>query len=579
MIATSLATAGLAGGLLLSSTQAWSDEYQLTPIEELGKRLFFTNISDPPRQSCATCHEPAAGGTNGHSHTNLTQVAVTGANPHAPDPEKVKTNPNGKEVGGNLVNAGTRRPQTNMYVGFFVPEANPPFPCDSIDVVGDGKCGRPIFDIDALRGGNFWDGRATGEKVAFALGCETEDNSPSTPSDDIFYSCTDLHDDYLKYLGPIADQAFASPFFNPKEQGLADAVAVCKFVANKTKWGRDLYEKVFYEALECPDDDSEIQIPFGHFAVALAAYQMSWDNNRFDAWRDLALADDWDKKFPLEGFSDEENLGHDIFYGTNDSGLNRDVPTAVFSRGTVNRPLNAGCAKCHANEPQGIFFPAAPQPVGDDGSEPFQTYSDHGFHNLGLWTNPEIVTQSEPDLGVVEADGVQCGRFATTTLRNLTQKPNKNFVKAYMHNGIFKDLWQVIHFYNTANTNRIPCPVGPFETEDGPTGFGCVLIVGPGGGIRPKLHDVTRCDDREEGWTAEEAIAANCWPAPEVRQCTNGNNAPIGTAINLFGNIGLTFEEEKALVAYLETLDDTSTTEPPKPYQAPGQKKKKGKKK
>jgi len=53
----------------------------LSDIENLGKFVFFQNISDPPRMACATCHVPRAGWTFGVSGVNLHQVAVTGANP------------------------------------------------------------------------------------------------------------------------------------------------------------------------------------------------------------------------------------------------------------------------------------------------------------------------------------------------------------------------------------------------------------------------------------------------------------------------------------------------------------------
>ena len=46
---------------------------------------------------------------------------------------------------------------------------------------------------------------------------------------------------------------------------------------------------------------------------------------------------DADGKFPCDNLSDEANLGHDLFYGRNDSGHN--VPLK-----------NAGCAACHNNK-------------------------------------------------------------------------------------------------------------------------------------------------------------------------------------------------------------------------------------
>jgi cytochrome c peroxidase len=56
--------------------------------------------------------------------------------------------------------------------------------------------------------------------------------------------------------------------------------------------------------------------------------------------------------------------------------------------------------------------------------------------------------------------------------------------------------------------------------------------------------------------TAKEAIAANCWPAPEFP----GTTAFLGA---LFGNLGLTKPQEAALVAYLQTLSDAKTATAP----------------
>jgi cytochrome c peroxidase len=41
------------------------------------------------------------------------------------------------------------------------------------------------------------------------------------------------------------------------------------------------------------------------------------------------------------------------------------------------------------------------------------------------------------------------GAFRTPTLRNVDKRPYPSFVKAYMHNGYFKSLEEVVHFYNT----------------------------------------------------------------------------------------------------------------------------------
>lgn len=50
-----------------------------------------------------------------------------------------------------------------------------------------------------------------------------------------------------------------------------------------------------------------------------------------------------------------------------------------------------------------------------------------------------------------------------------------------------------------------------------------------------------------------EALAAGCWPVPEV--ATNVNR-------DLMGDLGLTEAEERALVAFLGTLSDDWSPEP-----------------
>jgi cytochrome c peroxidase len=77
-------------------------------------------------------------------------------------------------------------------------------------------------------------------------------------------------------------------------------------------------------------------------------------------------------------------------------------------------------------------------------------------------------------------------------------------VKAYMHNGYFKALKEVVHFYNTRD-------------------------------VLPK------CKPRESG----ERVT--CWP--ESENATNLNRKQLG-------DLKLTDQEEDALVAFLQTLTD-----------------------
>ena len=85
--------------------------------------------------------------------------------------------------------------------------------------------------------------------------------------------------------------------------------------------------------------------------------------------------------------------------------------------------------------------------------------------------------------------------------------PTEAFVKAFGHNGYFKSLEGIVHFYNTRD----------------------VLATCPG------------------AYTETQALAANCWPAPEVTANVNDDE---------LGDLGLSPSEEAAIVAYLRTLSD-----------------------
>ena len=99
------------------------------------------------------------------------------------------------------------------------------------------------------------------------------------------------------------------------------------------------------------------------------------------------------------------------------------------------------------------------------------------------------------------------GKHKVPTLRNVGLRPSEDFVKAYGHNGYFKSLEGIVHFYNTRD----------------------VLPECPG------------------AYTEAEALAADCWPAPEVAENVN---------MDELGDLGLTAEEEAYIVAFLKTLSD-----------------------
>jgi cytochrome c peroxidase len=101
-------------------------QQQLTLKEQLGKQLFFDNISQPAASmSCASCHDPKAGWVG----------AVAGQNVHG-----------GVYRGASPARFGNRKPPTSAYSTYA-----PKFDYDQ--------------DAKEFVGGVFWDGRATGWKL------------------------------------------------------------------------------------------------------------------------------------------------------------------------------------------------------------------------------------------------------------------------------------------------------------------------------------------------------------------------------------------------------------------------------
>jgi cytochrome c peroxidase len=107
-------------------------------------------------------------------------------------------------------------------------------------------------------------------------------------------------------------------------------------------------------------------------------------------------------------------------------------------------------------------------------------------------------------LGFVKGSS-ENGKFKVPTLRGVDKRPNKGFVKNFGHNGYFKSLKEIVHFYNTRDTLSVCPPGSPGEKT-------------------------------------------TCWPEPEVSENVNKEEV---------GDLGLTDEEEDAIVEFLTTLSDS----------------------
>ena len=406
----------LTSAAVLAATAAASSAYaeELTAKEQLGKSIFFDeNLSINQNQSCASCHDPAWGWTGDDSDINAGGSVYEGS------------------IAGRF---GDRKPPTSAY-------ATP----------------SPIFHNDkgTFTGGNFWDGRATGELLG----------------------------------NPAADQA-RGPFLNTVEQALPDSacvvyrVCITPYPVTFTDvWGTEAC------AIDWPDDvetvcategatvalsdDDRMQSAqtYNNIALSIAAYEDSPEVNAFSSKYDQTFTG----KVKL---SKQEQRGFALFRG------------------------KGQCHRCHiSNGKQALF-------------------TDYTFDNLGVPQNPENPAGVAPDFvdpglgGFLKNAGypeevymAEWGKQKVPTLRNVDLRPDGDDVKAYAHNGYFKTLEGIVHFYNTRDVKPV-CP-----------------------GL----------------YTEAEALAADCWPAPEVAENVNTDE---------LGDLGLTPEEEAAIVAFLKTLSD-----------------------
>jgi cytochrome c peroxidase len=266
---------------------------------------------------------------------------------------------------------------------------------------------------------------------------------------------------------PLAEQAMG-PFLNPLEQAMPDPASVVDRVCKsnyrgifKAAWGPAICQNVAnaYEAI----------------ARSIAAYERSSEVTKFSSKYDLYLK-------------------------------GKAKLTASEANGLALFNSKGKCAQCHPSTP-GPYDPTRP------------LFTDYTYDNLGVPKNPLNpfyynfaynplgVHWVDLGLGGFLNDPSQYGKQKVPTLRNVDLRPYPIFVKAFSHNGYFKSLEAIVHFYNTRDV--LPACSEPLAIADRP--------------------------------------GVNCWPAAEYGPTVN--HAELG-------NLGLTDQEEADIVAFMKTLND-----------------------
>jgi cytochrome c peroxidase len=265
-------------------------------------------------------------------------------------------------------------------------------------------------------GGMFWDGRASG----WTLG------------------------------DPLAEQA-QGPFLNAVEQNVADAHAVCITVRDAEY--ASLFEEVWgTDSLDCEND---VEATYERIARSIAAYERSVEVNpfssKFDAFWDNAngagldvtaiTMANWTQYKDL-GLDDEELHGLALF---NDENKGQCSACHLLEPGESGRPLFTDFTYDNLGVPKNEFNPwyAMEAEFNPDGAD----WIDYG---LGAFLKGEGRDPQEYE--------DQMGKQKVPTLRNVDLRPSPDFVKAYTHNGFFKSLEDVVHFYNTRDVDATWAP-------------------------------------------------------------------------------------------------------------------------
>ena len=160
------------------------------------------------------------------------------------------------------------------------------------------------------------------------------------------------------------------------------------------------------------------------------------------------------------------------------------------------------------------------------------------YIDYGLGANPNPAPDGTRFYNTTPGDIHQFrGLFKAPSVRNSDKRPTPTFVRAYMHNGVFKSLQQVVHFYNKRNI--------AVDATGNEVAFD--LRNGPPSGYNPLFPPPEVLDNVQN--------VAGLTPAEAAATGVSGTVATNGQV----GNLGLTASQEADIVNFLKILTDGYT--------------------
>jgi cytochrome c peroxidase len=299
---------------------------------------------------------------------------------------------------------------------------------------------------------------------------------------------------------PAAEQAQGPPT-NPVEMGLPDPACVVRRVSQSAYKG--LFEQIWGAqsfAINWPADVNKVcstpgppsatdplpvhlsavdrgtsNATFDHLVLSVAVYEASPDVSPFSSKFDYAL------NHPQQNvLSKEELAGWEVFRGkgkcntchldgTQSASAASPAPTPESSGNLLSSNPNTGPLftefQAHnlgvpANHALPFYCEINPDRQGFVANLLGSGYVDRGVGGF-------LASASNPNKSWAQHARQFDGRFQTPTLRNVDKRPRRDFVKAYMHNGYFKSLREVVHFYNTRDVlPRCSNPLNPRAGTD-----------------------------------------------------------------------------------------------------------------